>query len=230
MPPPFPAPPEWGGGARRKSPAEPSPAGRGHQFEAPFHRGMKGVACLHRDSSPARRSGASYKAVISTKTASAEEPEAALLGARDAFGADIVVALRGIGRGESLGEEKAAEIDAVAVETDRGAVLPRPAGKATGDLRLAGQPGGEQILRLLLARQGAPRLGAVTESGGPLGGSRRGTAIAARRRAGAEEREGPSADAQGGGAGGLGGGGGLRAGGPRPPWGRRPPPRRGGAP
>src|SRR5260221_6092059 len=205
MPPPFPAPPEWGGGARRKSPAEPSPAGRGHQFEAPFHRGMKGVACLHRDSSPARRSGASYKAVISTKTASAEEPEAALLGARDAFGADIVVALRRIGQGESLGDEKAAEIDAVAVETDRRAVLPRPAGKAAGDLRLAGQPNGDQILRLLLARQGAPRLGAVTESGGPLGGSPRGTAIAARRRADAAEREGPAPDPPGGGAGGLGG-------------------------
>src|SRR6185312_14559543 len=155
---------------------------------------------------------ASYKAVISINPrhpiASAEKPEAALLRAGDALGADIVVALRRIGEGEPLGDEEPGEIDAVAVEADRRPVGARAAREAAGDVRLVDETGGEGVLRAFLARQGALRLRAAGGRGVAAGGA----AVAARRRADAEEMQRPAADAQGGGAGGDGGAGDLRPG------------------
>src|SRR5580704_7133580 len=48
-----------------------------------------------------------------------ELPQAALQVAGDAFGADIVVALPGIGERQALRDQKAAEIDTVRIEADR---------------------------------------------------------------------------------------------------------------
>src|SRR5712692_1192752 len=145
------------------------------------------------------------------KARSAEEPETAFLLAGDAFGADIVVALRRVGEGETLGDEQAGEIDAVAIETDRRTVGPRLAREAARDGRLASKPGGEDTLSLLEAGQRAPRLRAAAKGRRAAADA----AIAAGRRADAEEIERGAVDAQSGGAGGLAGAGDLRSGGPR---------------
>src|SRR5690348_10621051 len=94
-------------------------------------------------------------------------PQAATELARGGLGAEIIVALRRIGKRKTVGDEHSAKIGAICVVTDRRRHRRALTGRhAAGNLIVGGEPRAERAARLIAARARRGRVDGGTEIAG----------------------------------------------------------------